>query len=268
MNNGKKNLGFKHDLYFFSRKNLLTFKNIFLAKKSHKFLFILSPPYCGSTLFTQIISTSKKISCNNYIATMEGQLLPELRKHMFNKDRWDESSVYDWSKIKSVWMKYWDQSKPVLMDKTTTNIMRFDEIKNQFDNTYAICLVRNPYAVIEGIMRRNSKSIEFAVEFCIKTLQYQKYNIENNKNLAWISYSELCDNHNLVKKKIKSILPEIDDLDFNKFFSAHNFKNKSLRITNLNDEKISKLKKEDILKINKYFSKEKELLSFFDFQTI
>ena len=268
MNSGKKNLGFKHDLYFFSRKNFLTFKNFFLAKKSHKFLFILSPPYCGSTLLTQIISSSKKISCNNYIATMEGQLLPELRSHMFNKNRWDESNVYDWSKIKSVWMKYWDQSKPVLMDKTTTNIMRFDEIKKQFDNTYAICLVRNPYAVIEGIMRRNSKSIEFAVEFCIKTLQYQKYNIENNKNLAWITYSELCDNHNLVKKKIKSILPEIDDLDFNKFFSAHNFKNMSLRITNLNDEKISKLKKEDILKINKYFSKEKELFSFFDFQMI
>lgn len=268
MNSGKKNLGFKHDLYFFSRKNLLAFKNIFLAKKSHKFLFILSPPYCGSTLLTQIISTSKKISCNNYIATMEGQLLPELRKHMFNKNRWDESNVYDWAKIKSVWMKYWDQSKPVLMDKTTTNIMRFDEIKKLFDDTYAICLVRNPYAVIEGIMRRNSKSIEFAVDFCIKTLQYQKYNIENNKKLAWITYSELCDNHNLVKKKIKSILPEIDDLDFNKFFSAHNFKNKSLRITNLNDEKISKLKEEDIVKINKYFSKEKELLSFFDFQMI
>ena len=179
MNSGKKNLGFKHDLYFFSRKNVLAFKNFFLAKKNHKFLFILSPPYCGSSLFTQIKTTSKKISCNNYIATMEGQLLPELRNHMFNKNRWDESNVYDWSKIKSVWMKYWDQSKPVLMDKTTTNIMRFDEIKKQFDNTYAICLVRNPYAVIEGIMRRNSKSIEFAVEFCIKTLQYQKYNIEN-----------------------------------------------------------------------------------------
>ena len=117
-------------------------------------------------------------------------------------------------------------------------------------------------------MRRNSKSIEFAIEFCVKTLQYQKYNIENNKNLAWITYSELCDNQNLVNRKIKSILPEIDDLDFDKFFSAHNFKNKFLKITNLNDEKVSKLKKEDILKINKYFSKEKELLNFFNFQLI
>jgi len=268
MNSGKKNLGFKHDLYFFSRRNFLLFKNIFLAKKNHKFLFILSPPYSGSTLLTQIISTSEKISCNNYIATMEGQLLPELRNHMFNKDRWDKSNVYDWSKIKSVWMKYWDQSKPVLMDKTTTNIMRFDEIKKEFDNTYAICLIRNPYAVIEGIMRRNSKTIEFAIEFCIKTLKYQKYNIENHKNLTWITYSELCNNQDLVKKKIKSILPEIDDLNFNKFFRAHNFKNKSLKITNLNDEKISKLKKDDILKINKYFTKEKELLNFFYFQIL
>ena len=268
MNISKKNLGFKHDLYFFARRNFLFFKNIFLAKKNHKFLFILSPPYCGSTLLTQIISTSKKISCNNYIATMEGQLLPELRNHMFNKKRWDKNNIYDWYKIKSVWMKYWDQSKPILMDKTTTNIMRFDEIKKEFDNTYAICLVRNPYTVIEGIMRRNSKSIEFAVEFCIKTLQYQKYNIENNKNLTWITYSELCDNQNLISKKIKSILPEINDLNFNKIFSAHNFKNKSLKITNLNNEKISKLKKTDISIINKTLLKEKEILNFFNFQII
>ena len=154
------------------------------------------------------------------------------------------------------------------MDKTTTNIMRFDEIKKEFNNTYAICLVRNPYAVVEGIIRRNSKPIEFAIEFVIKTLRYQKYNIENNKNLIWIKYSELCDNQDLVNKKINTILPEIDDLDFNKFFSAHNFKNQPMKITNLNDEKISKLKKDDISKINKYFLKEKELLQFFNFQII
>ena len=260
MNSGKKNLEFKHNLYFFARRNFLLFKNIFFAKKNHKFLFILSPPYSGSTLLTQIISTSKKTSCNNYIATMEGQLLPELRNHIFNKDRWDKS--------KNVWLKYWDQSKTILVDKPTTNIMRFDEIKKEFNNTYAICLVRNPYAVVEGIIRRNSKPIEFAIEFVIKTLRYQKYNIENNKNLIWIKYSELCDNQDLVNKKINTILPEIDDLDFNKFFSAHNFKNQPLKITNLNDEKISKLKKGDILKINKYFLKEKELLQFFNFQII
>ena len=253
MNSGKKNLGFKHDLYFFSRKNVLAFKNFFLAKKNHKFLFILSPPYCGSTLFTQIISTSKKISCNNYIATMEGQLLPELRNDMFNKERWNKSNIYDWYKIKSVWLKYWDQSKTILMDKTTTNIMRFDEIKKEFNNTYAICLVRNPYAVVEGIIRRNSKPIEFAIEFVIKALRYQKYNIENNKNLIWIKYSELCDNQDLVNKKINTILPEIDDLDFNKFFSAHNFKNQPLKITNLNDEKISKLKKRTYQKSTNFF---------------
>tara|TARA_B100001057_G_scaffold179113_1_gene179881 strand:+ start:10909 stop:11718 length:810 start_codon:yes stop_codon:yes gene_type:complete len=268
MNINKKKLGFKHDLYFFARRNFLFFKNIFLAKKNHKFLFILSPPYSGSTLLTQIISTSKKISCNNYIATMEGQLLPELRNHMFNKERWDKKNIYDWYKIKSVWMKYWDQSKPILMDKTTTNIMRFDDIKKEFDSTYAICLVRNPYAVIEGIMRRNSKPIEFAIEFCIKTLKYQKCNIENNKNLTCITYSELCDNKDQVNKKIKTILPEINDLDFNKIFSAHNFKNKNLKITNLNNEKISKLKKTEISIINKTFSKEKELLDFFNFQII
>ena len=91
------------------------------------------------------------------------------------------------------------------------------------------------------------------LNFVSKTLQYQKYNIENNKNLIWITYSELCDNQDLVNKKIKSILPEIDDLDFNKFFSAHNFKNQPLKITNLNDEKISKLKKGTYQKSTNFF---------------
>ncbi len=268
MNIYKNKLWFKHDLYFFIRRNILFIKNIFFSRKKHKFLFILSPPYSGSTLLTQILSTSKKISCNNYIATMEGQLLPTLRNFMFDKNRWNENYNYDWSKIKRVWMKYWDQSKTILMDKTTTNIMRFDEIKKEFDNIYAICLVRNPYAVIEGIMRRNSKSLEFAINFVLKTLEYQKYNIENNDNLIWITYSEICDNQQLVNKKVQKILPELDDLDFNKFFSAHNFKKKPLKITNLNNEKISKLKNTDILEIKKEFSKQKKLLDFFNFDII
>ena len=53
--------------------------------EEHKFLFILSPPYCGSTLLNDIISTSKNVSSNNYLNTREGQTLPEVKQFMFKK---------------------------------------------------------------------------------------------------------------------------------------------------------------------------------------
>ena len=264
-----KKIGFKHDLYFFTHKSFFLFKNFFLKRKKNKFLFLLCPPYSGSTLLTQIITSSKNVSCNNYIATMEGQLIPEVRSIMFTSNRWDSKSKYPWKMIKSTWLKYWDLNKKILVDKTTTNIIRVDEIKKTFKNCYFICLVRNPYALIEGIMRRNSKDICFATKFTIKVLKQQMININNNKkNLIWFKYSEMCDKKIETKEKIKFFLKELSDLDFERFYSAHNFKNKPLKITNLNKEKIGKLNRKELYTINRFLKKEKQLLEFFNFKII
>ena len=58
-------------------------KNNFVIKKNnHKFLFILSPPYCGSTLLTELISSSGSVSVNNPFGTKEGQkLLKEVKQN-------------------------------------------------------------------------------------------------------------------------------------------------------------------------------------------
>ena len=68
--------------------------NFIFSKKDHIYLFILSPPFSGSTLLNQIISSSKNVSCNNNIGTREGQTLPGVKKIMFDKKRWDEKNRY------------------------------------------------------------------------------------------------------------------------------------------------------------------------------
>src|ERR1039457_4720612 len=84
-------------------------KKILTKRRKNKFLFILSPPYCGSTLLNEIISTSHSVSVNNKEGTREGQGLPSVRDMMFNHDRrWDESLDFDWEFIKKEWMKCWD----------------------------------------------------------------------------------------------------------------------------------------------------------------
>jgi len=259
----------KRDVYFSLIRFIRFFQSIFLKKKNNKFLFILSPPYCGSTLLNQLLSTSKNVSCNNNLGTREGQLLPGVRHFMFQKNRWDKSVKYPWDKIKKIWLKYWDLSKPILLDKSIPNIMRVSDIKKEFENIFFVCMVRNPYAQVEGLMRRNDESVENAAIFSLKCLQYQRQNIKNEESLLFISYEQLTENPEKTKRKIIAFLPELSDINIDLKYKAHNFKTKSkMGIVNLNQEKMDKLTGEQIETINCIFEKEKELLDYFGYQIV
>ena len=258
-----------HLIYYQVLKFSRFFTNNIFAKKEHKFLFILSPPYCGSTLLNQILSTSSNLSCNNHLGVREGQLLPELKDIMFYNKGWHTEVSYPWKEIKRVWMKYWDQRKAILMDKSNTNIMRVTEIKKVFDNTFFLLMVRNPYAQVEGIIRRNNATTEYAAAFALKCLKYQKKNRENEKNILCLSYEDLCDNKDESVEKIKEFIPELGTINSNLEFSAHNFKTDGkMKIQNLNNEKINKLSADQINVINSFFKKEEKLLNYFGYTII
>ena len=268
MDNTNKLLKLRRKIYYTLRKIQVSIPNIIYKKKEHHYLFILCPPFCGSTLLTEIISTSDYVSCNNNIGTREGQTLPELNNIMFN-NRWDKKKKLPWKEIKNIWEKYWNLSKPVLLEKSTTNIMRLKHIKEYFNPVSFICMVRNPYAQCESIIRRNKKSIEYAALFTLDCLRYQKYNIETGNRILFISYDDLCDKTTIITNKITSFIPEIGNVNTNRKFKSHNFKKKGgMTIKNLNKEKISFLEKKDIKEINKYFIKEEGLLNFFNYPII
>jgi len=258
-----------HLIYYRVLKFFRFFTNNFFGRKDHKFLFILTPPYCGSTLLNQILSTSNNLSCNNHLGVREGQLLPEVKDIMFYNKGWYTNVSYPWEDIKKVWMRYWDQRKEILMDKTNTNIMRVTEIKKVFDNIVFLAMVRNPYAHVEGLIRRNQATTESAAEFALKCLRYQKQNKKTEKDILFLSYEDLCDNTDESIQRIKEFIPELGNIDSDLEFSAHNFKTKGkMKIQNLNDEKINKLSSEQIKIINSYFKKEKSLLNYFGYSII
>ena len=115
-----------------------------------------------------------------------------------------QNTILPWKQIKTIWHKYWDLSKPILLEKSIPNIIRNKEIKEVFSPICFLCMVRNPYAQCEGIIRRNGKSAEYAAKFTISCLRYQKENIESEKNLLFFTYEELCENKNQVINNIIS----------------------------------------------------------------
>ena len=123
-------------------------------KMKNKYLFILCPPYSGSTLLNELISTSNNVSSNNNQGTREGQKLPSVKKIMFDHDdRWNIGLKYDWEFIKKEWLKHWDISKPILLEKSPPNLIRAFDIQSCFQPCYFICMIRNPYAFCEGFIR-------------------------------------------------------------------------------------------------------------------
>ena len=256
----------KRRIYYSYIRFFRTFLRILYAKKKHQYLFVLSPPYAGSTMLNQLISSSENVSCNNNLGTREGQLLPGVRHFMFQKDRWDDNIKYPWEDVKKVWRKYWDFSKPIFLDKSIPNIMRVDEIEKVFYPIKYLCMVRNPYAQVEGIMRRNNQDAKSAAEFAIKCLYFQDQN-RNRENALFFTYEQLCENGKDVLKQIIESVPELSDISVDMEFTSHNFKSdRKMKMVNLNEEKINKITKEDLKIINLVFSENKDLLDKFNYK--
>ena len=151
------------------------YQKFFNKSKDQNFLFILSPPFCGSTLLNEIISTSRLVSVNNKYGTREGQKLPTVRKIMFDhENRWEDDHKYNWAFIKKEWLKYWDQSKPVLLEKSPPNIRHAKAISEHFDNLFFIIFFRNPYAHCESLMRRTQMDATSSAKFALNCLNIKR----------------------------------------------------------------------------------------------
>ena len=258
----------KREIYYSYIRVIRLISNLFSKNIEHQFLFILSPPYAGSTMLNQLISSSENVSCNNNLGTREGQLLPGVKHFMFQKDRWDENVQYPWKKVRKIWLKYWDYSKPIFLDKSIPNIMRVDEIEKVFSPIKYMCMVRNPYAQVEGLMRRNKQDAKSAAEFAIKCLYYQSKN-RKRENILFFTYEQLCDNGEEVSQRMIEFIPELSDLDVNIELTSHNFKTEGkMKMVNLNDEKIAKISETDFEIINSIFVKNENLLSEFGYKII
>jgi len=240
-------------------------KSILSKKQVHSYLFILSPPYCGSTLLNELLGTSSNVSSTNIFGTREGLGLPEVRKMIDYRQHWETAYAFPWKNIKKQWYKYWDSSKKVFLDKSQPALIRAQAMQAAFDGAYFILLVRNPFALCESYIRRDKMTALEAAIFTIQCFHAQKDNAATLKNVLILKYEQLVDTPISISQEMINFLPDIKELDTKRTFKAHNFKNKALPIINLNEEKLKKLKSEDLEIIQHYFLDHTALLYYFGY---
>lgn len=228
----------------------------------NSYIFILCPPYSGSTILWKLVATSKTVSS----LPSEGQFLPEV-KDIMRKAPWDSSVKLPWEQIKAVWDSYWDYDKAFLLEKSPPNIIHIDEIIRYFKPVYFISMIRNPYAHCESLIRRNKWSAEKAADFSVFCMRQQAENKEKLKSSLFFTYEELIANPAEISQKIQAYIPEIGELEYNKNFAVHSLDGNVERgIIDLNKKKINNLSKYALEKINKILHENQDIMQYWHYE--
>jgi len=180
------------------------------------YLFILSPPYSGSTVLWRLLQTSSQVSA----LPDEGQKLPELRS-MMRSNPWDPHTVFDWKLIADTWHQYWDHSKPVLLEKSPPHLCRFDTLQKSFSPAKFILLMRDPLAICEALHRRNGMDWESAAERWIDWLNMHLKARKTLTDSCLVYYEDMVADPESTFAALGAWMPAIADVDYTSAIKAH-----------------------------------------------
>jgi len=226
------------------------------------YIFILCPPYSGSTVLWNLVSTSEAVSS----LPKEGQYLPETIE-MMGIHPWNRETKFPWTKIKPIWESYWDMDKPLLIEKSPPNLVRTAEIIEHFSPVFFLIMVRNPYALCEGFMRRTGKNPRMAAKKTINLLKRQTENARMLENAIHFTYEELTDNPREIAEKIEAFIPQLGSLDYQGKFKVHSIDGMVTReIVNFNQKKINNIAPRNFDEFNKIFKKNLDVLDYWGYE--
>lgn len=228
------------------------------------YLFVLCPPYCGSTLLWKLLATSANVSA----FPSEGQFLPEVAPLMREKP-WQADHPLPWDEIKKVWEKHWDHSKPVLLEKSPPNLLRAQALAEHFSPSKFVVMVRNPYAHAEGLIRRNGFKVHRAANFAGMCLRAQWRNTQALDNVLVLTYEALVSDPEAACRQLVDFVPELHDMDHQASFEVHSVDGTLNRpILDLNAKKIASLDTATIAELNQHFEAHRESFKVWGYEMI
>ena len=144
------------------------------------------------------------------------------------------------------------------------------QLAQAFPNAHFLITLRDPYAQIEGTLRRGwHPCARDAAEFWLETARAQVSNIETLGRTLVFTYEELTEDAGAVTRDMLDFLPALQSLSHDVEFNAHNITGEPIRgIRNLNREKIARLTPEQIRDIDQVLGPHQKLLSRFGYALI
>ena len=187
--------------------------------------------------------------------------------------------AYDWPRTRKAW--YFqafarDPRAPVFYTKTPPFLLHVGELARHFRNAKFLFMVRNPYAVCEGICRslrgaaiaRGRDLPTAAARHVATCLAHQRRNLETHgANGVFFTYEEMCDTPAAVERKIAGVVPELDDLTLRQRLRVKDGLYHEM-LTNMNSRQIARLDAAEIAAFNRVFRHHRDLFDHFGYELI
>jgi hypothetical protein len=186
-----------------------------------------SAPLGIGRVFTQKLDLFRQIETDN------GSCVPRLR--------------YDWA--------YYSDPRPgIRLEKSPPNTLRSRWLQQHFAPARFLVLVRNPYAVCEGIGRRRGHSIEEAALHWRTVHEVLGEDMPHLAHRLVVRYEDFCESPLDELERVRGFLgldQPFDSAVTSKEFNAHNMDGTPRKLRNFNDRSISQLSNDQIATITR-----------------
>lgn len=233
--------------------------------KDKTWLFLVGCYNSGTTLLAELLGHHPSISA----LSTEGHFitdqfvkdydvgLPRMwvdREDLFRLTEDDEGP--DPLRVKKEWAMRLDLSKPVLLEKSPPNSAKTRWLQTHFENSRFVGIIRNGYAVSEGITRKadpkhliDSWPIEKSAYQWKRSNEILQQDSGYLDHFMWVKYEDLTANPVATLNEIARFIgiPDFDGFENNRSWSIHE-RNETIR--NMNQESIDRLSTEQINQIN------------------
>lgn len=223
--------------------------------------FILGVNNSGTTILTKILETHPDI---RYLSA-EGQFLTTAfpTPNFYNVPRLWSSRIdlFRWGvnddprpalQAKKDWLSLYSKNKGILLEKSPPNTLRSLWLQRNFNPSRFLSIIRNPYAVCEGVRRRTKCTIQQAAHHWELSNRILLEDMKSLDKSLLIHYEDLVENPNQILIDIQSFLgldTPFVQADF-MGIGAHSIEGTTSGIQNMNENSFKNLSREDILEIN------------------
>ena len=258
-------------------------------------LFAVSPNNSGSTFLERALATCRDAwtlaregkrmlgysGPTTYRSPRPGEPKPGLvwaaRQHWI--ERFADPRSYNWPRNRKAW--YFQASAqhpraPVFVTKSPPFLLLVDQLLRHFRNARFLFMVRNPYAVCEGICRNYRSQFvpeartleEEAALHVARCLDWQRRNVQAYRDRSvFFTYEAMCAEPERVAQQIRALVPELDDLDLRRRLPVKENTYDEM-LTDMNARQIERLDAAQIAVFNRVFREHRDVLDFFGYQLL
>jgi hypothetical protein len=216
-------------------------------------LFVLGLNNSGTSLLCHILGQHSQIRQLPSAGQGLTSAIPRARDLGLSRNWTKKPEIFRWTeqsdpspvlRIRYDWTRFYPRRPGILLEKSPPNTMRSRWLQRHFRPCRFVAIVRNPYAVCEGIRRREGIPLEEAALHWRRGNEYLLEDLPFLERAQLFSYEALCaepERHLQLLEDFLELKQPINRSILIGTIPSHNLEGRPLRIANLNEKSLSRL---------------------------